>query len=55
MYLVTGLLAATRYYFALIAIDDASNRTALSNVVATVTQADDTVPPNTVSDVELGP
>jgi hypothetical protein len=55
LYLVTGLMAATRYYFALVAVDEAGNRTALSNVVTTVTQAVDEVPPNTVSDVELGP
>jgi hypothetical protein len=53
MYLVTGLAPSTRYYFALIAVDDAGNRNAISNVVMTVTTTQDLVAPATTTDMQL--
>ncbi len=49
---VTGLSASTPYYFAMKAADEATNWSALSNVVqATTAQASDTTPPATVDNL----
>ncbi len=48
---VTGLLANTTYFFALIVRDDGSNPSALSNVVSRATLTVDATPPSAITDL----
>jgi len=50
---VTGLASETGYYFAIKAIDDAGNRSVVSNIVFALT--DDQFPPAAVTDLAAGP
>ncbi|MFD2334317.1 fibronectin type III domain-containing protein [Cohnella sp. GCM10020058] len=49
---VTGLTPATTYYFAMRAIDEATNVSALSNVWSVTTPASDPTPPAAIADLQ---
>ena len=50
-----GLSSATAYYFAIQAIDDAGNRSSISNIASTTTSGSDTIPPGQIIDLNAGP
>jgi chitodextrinase len=54
-FVVTGLSASTRYYFALKTRDEASNWSLISNVPTTTTREFDSVPPAAIEDLSAGP
>ena len=54
-YLAQSLNPGTTYYFALKTRDEASNWSALSNVVKVMTKAYDTVPPAMIQDLGTSP
>ncbi|WP_219639653.1 discoidin domain-containing protein [Cohnella sp. CFH 77786] len=49
---VTGLTPGTTYYFAMRAIDEATNVSAISNVLTVTTPASDPTPPAAISDLQ---
>ncbi len=50
---ISGLTGNTRYYFALKTLDEASNKSALSNVAVAITSPPDTIPPATITDLTV--
>jgi hypothetical protein len=50
-FVVQGLTPGTLVYFAIKAIDEASNRGAISNVISFTTTATDTTPPGAIQDL----
>lgn len=54
-FVVGGLNPGTAYYFAIRAVDDASNASLASNCPTTTTLGSDTVPPGQVQDLNAGP
>jgi hypothetical protein len=52
---LTGLARGTTYYFAIKSVDDSGNWSPLSNVRQITTSMVDTVPPDAIKDLRVGP
>jgi alpha-mannosidase/chitodextrinase len=50
---VSGLMPRTSYYFAIRVVDEAGNRSSLSNVARASTQEPDNIPPAAISDLSV--